>query len=214
MYVPFELETPGDLAGALRALGGATTVTDLLQSPEIAEAAPSLVDSARLFAGLMVCNTATVAGNIACGSPAADLVPPLLSLDADITLASVAERIGKTTHRSALRAKYRGEYAVFGSNPLGLLDGLGAGMSSLAPWGMLRRSVGGGEPRSVAVRAHPGRPAARRLEAAKPGDRPSAPRTRTGGSMGKWHPSNACRMSGVGPDSVGMGPQAALHQGE
>ena len=70
-------------------IGGGTTVTDLLQSSEIAEAAPSLVDSARLFAGLMVRNTATVAGNIACCSPAADLVPPLLSLDADVTLASV-----------------------------------------------------------------------------------------------------------------------------
>jgi len=141
MYVPFELEMPGDLDGALRALaarreaktvaiaggtnlivdmrakrerpdrvvglgrvgelrgmefgadrvsiGGGTTVTDLLQSPEIAKAAPSLVESSRLFAGLMVRNTATVAGNIACGSPAADLVPPLLSLAADITLASV-----------------------------------------------------------------------------------------------------------------------------
>ena len=71
-------------------IGGGTTVTDLLTSPEIAEAAPSLVESSRLFAGLMVRNTATVAGNIACGSPAADLVPPLLSLDADVTLASVA----------------------------------------------------------------------------------------------------------------------------
>ena len=142
MYVPFELEMPRDLAGALNALaagadsqtvpiaggtnlivdmrakrerpdrvvglgavgelrgmefgidrisiGGGTTVTDLLRSPEIAEAAPSLVESSRLFAGLMVRNTATVAGNIACGSPAADLVPPLLSLDADVTLASVA----------------------------------------------------------------------------------------------------------------------------
>ena len=142
MYVPFELEMPSDLAGALNALsaaeqpktvalaggtnlvvdmrakrerpdrvvglgkvgelrgmdfgaqrisiGGGTTVSDLLRSPEMAEAAPSLVESARLFAGLMVRNTATVAGNIACGSPAADLVPPLLSLDADLTLASVS----------------------------------------------------------------------------------------------------------------------------
>ena len=142
MYVPFELEMPRDLAGALNALaagagsctvpiaggtnlivdmrakrerpdrvvglgavgelrgmelgvdrisiGGTTTVTELLRSPGIAEAAPSLVESSRLFAGLMVRNTATVAGNIACGSPAADLVPPLLSLDADVTLASVA----------------------------------------------------------------------------------------------------------------------------
>ena len=139
--MPFDLEMPGDLPGALTALaadgdtktvpmaggtnlivdmrakrerpdrvvglgkvdelrgmdfgadrisiGGGTTVTDLLESPGIAEAAPSLVESSRLFAGLMVRNTATVAGNIACGSPAADLVPPLLSLDADVTLASV-----------------------------------------------------------------------------------------------------------------------------
>ena len=72
------------------AIGGGTTVTDLLRSPAIAEAAPSLIESSRLFAGLMVRNTATVAGNIACGSPAADLVPPLLSLDADITLVSVS----------------------------------------------------------------------------------------------------------------------------
>ena len=70
------------------AIGGATTVSDLLHSAGMAAAAPSLVESARLFAGLMVRNTATVAGNIACGSPAADLVPPLLSLDADVTLAS------------------------------------------------------------------------------------------------------------------------------
>ena len=158
MYAPFELEMPGDLAGALNALavggdaktvpiaggtnlivdmragrerpdrvvalgtvgelrgmefgpervsigggatvmefgpervsiGGGATVTDLLQSPGIAEEAPSLIDSARLFAGLMVRNTATVAGNIACGSPAADLVPPLLTLDADVTLASIS----------------------------------------------------------------------------------------------------------------------------
>ncbi|MDE0382205.1 MAG: FAD binding domain-containing protein, partial [Rhodospirillales bacterium] len=35
-------------------------------------------------------NTGTVAGNIASGSPAADLVPPLLVLDAELELASVS----------------------------------------------------------------------------------------------------------------------------
>lgn len=69
-------------------VGGATTVSDLLASAEIAVAAPSLIESARRFAGQMVRNVATLAGNIACGSPAADLVPPLMSLDADVTLAS------------------------------------------------------------------------------------------------------------------------------
>lgn len=69
-------------------IGSRTTVSDLLNSPVIAESAPSIVDAARVFAGLMVRNTATVGGNIACGSPAADLVPPLLSLDAELTLTS------------------------------------------------------------------------------------------------------------------------------
>ncbi len=71
-------------------IGGRTTVSDLLRSPEIAREAPSLIEAARLFGGLMVRNTGTVAGNIASGSPAADLVPPLLVLDAELTLASVS----------------------------------------------------------------------------------------------------------------------------
>ena len=36
----------------------------------------------------MVRNAATVAGNICSGSPAADVVPPLLACDAEVTLAS------------------------------------------------------------------------------------------------------------------------------
>lgn len=69
-------------------IGGRTTVTDLLRSEAIARTAPSLVESGLVFAGQMVRNAATVAGNIACGSPAADLVPPLMSLDAELTLIS------------------------------------------------------------------------------------------------------------------------------
>lgn len=74
------------LANGRIMLGARTTVSDLVRSPDIATHGASLVDSARVFAGQMVRNTATVAGNIACGSPAADLVPPLLSLDADVLL--------------------------------------------------------------------------------------------------------------------------------
>lgn len=79
-----------ELSGGRMTIGGRTTVSDLLRSPEIAAHGASLVDSARVFAGQMVRNTATVAGNIACGSPAADLVPPLLSLDADVVLTSAS----------------------------------------------------------------------------------------------------------------------------
>lgn len=69
-------------------IGARTTLSELLASPVVAKCAPSIIDSARLFAGQMVRNTATVGGNIACGSPAADLVPPLMSLDADVTMLS------------------------------------------------------------------------------------------------------------------------------
>ena len=79
-----------EFGSARIAIGGRTTVSDLLRSPEIARAAPSLIEAARLFGGLMVRNTGTVAGNIASGSPAADLVPPLLTLDAELTLASAS----------------------------------------------------------------------------------------------------------------------------
>lgn len=89
--------------GRALVIGARTTVSDLLASADIAAAAPSLAQAAGVFAGLMVRNAATVAGNIACGSPAADLVPPLLSLDAEVELA----RAG-ATRRVALAEYYRG----------------------------------------------------------------------------------------------------------
>ena len=70
------------------AIGALTTVTDILRHPDMPKLGPSMVASARLFGGQMVRNTATVAGNVAYGSPAADLMPPLLSLDAEVTLTS------------------------------------------------------------------------------------------------------------------------------
>jgi CO/xanthine dehydrogenase FAD-binding subunit len=70
------------------AMGGGTTVSDILRNARIAGHGASLVEAAGMFAGQMVRNTATVAGNIAYGSPAADLAPPLMALDAEITLKS------------------------------------------------------------------------------------------------------------------------------
>ena len=69
-------------------IGGGTTVGDILRHPDMPTVAPSLVESARVFGGQMVRNQATVAGNVCSESPAADMVPPLLSLDAEICLAS------------------------------------------------------------------------------------------------------------------------------
>ncbi len=67
-------------------MGGSVTVSEILRHPERSRFGPALVGAAEVFAGQMVRNTATIAGNICCGSPAADLVPPLLALDAVVTL--------------------------------------------------------------------------------------------------------------------------------
>lgn len=68
-------------------LGARTTVSDLLGSELVAKLAPSVAEAGGVFAGLMVRNAATVGGNIAAGSPAADLMPPLLALDGEVELA-------------------------------------------------------------------------------------------------------------------------------
>lgn len=72
-------------------IGGRTTLTDILLHPDMRRCAASLVAAIEVFGGQMVRNAATVAGNICYGSPAADLVPPLLALDAEVTLAAAGE---------------------------------------------------------------------------------------------------------------------------
>lgn len=69
-------------------IGSRATVNDLFRSGDIRDTAPALHASAKCFAGHMVRSAATVAGNICYGSPSADLLPPLLCLDAEVTLSS------------------------------------------------------------------------------------------------------------------------------
>ncbi|MEK6710770.1 MAG: xanthine dehydrogenase family protein subunit M [Nitrospinota bacterium] len=68
-------------------LGALTTMTDLLENKLIAREAPILPAMAAKFAGPIIRNRATVAGNLIDGGPAADLVPPLLALKAAVRLA-------------------------------------------------------------------------------------------------------------------------------
>ena len=77
-----------ETAGGRVTIGALTTVSDVMGHPGMAKFGPSMVASARLFGGQMVRNAATIAGNVAYGSPAADMMPPLLSLDAEVTLTS------------------------------------------------------------------------------------------------------------------------------
>ena len=69
-------------------IGGGTTISDLLYDPLIAEHAPALREAAAVFANPLIRNRATVGGNLADASPAADTAPPLLALDAEVELAS------------------------------------------------------------------------------------------------------------------------------
>ena len=75
-----------DLANGQASLGARTTLSQVIANQELGGAAPALVAAAKVFAGTMVRNVATVAGNICSASPAADLVPPLMSLGAEVVL--------------------------------------------------------------------------------------------------------------------------------
>jgi len=67
-------------------VGATTTIAELLRDPLVAEHGGVLRDACRLFAAPPVRNRATVGGNLADASPAADAAPPLLVLDAEVLL--------------------------------------------------------------------------------------------------------------------------------
>ena len=68
-------------------IGATTTVASLLASELVANKAPVLVQAAKDFGSFTIRASATIGGNIANASPAADLVPPLMVMDAELHLA-------------------------------------------------------------------------------------------------------------------------------
>src|SRR5262245_28063639 len=68
-------------------LGALTTLTDLIEHPVIREELPVLPFTARYMGSPAIRNLATVGGNLCNGSPAADLPPVLLALDAEVGVA-------------------------------------------------------------------------------------------------------------------------------
>ncbi len=71
-------------------LGARATIADILNDQGIETDAPALYAALRIFAGTMVRTSATIGGNVCCGSPSADSVPALLTLGADLTLTSTS----------------------------------------------------------------------------------------------------------------------------
>ncbi len=70
-------------------LGALATVSEVLESSVLREHAKVLCDTADCFAGGQIRNTATVGGNICNGSPAGDMIVPLLLLNAEVELVSL-----------------------------------------------------------------------------------------------------------------------------
>jgi CO/xanthine dehydrogenase FAD-binding subunit len=68
-------------------IGGLTTWTDVIRTP-LPKAFDALKAAAREIGSVQIQNRATVAGNLCNASPAADGVPPLLALDAEVELTS------------------------------------------------------------------------------------------------------------------------------
>ncbi len=68
-------------------IGGLTTWSEIVASP-MPRCFDALKSAAREIGGIQIQNRGTVAGNLCNASPAADGVPPLLALDAEIELVS------------------------------------------------------------------------------------------------------------------------------
>ena len=68
-------------------IGALTTWTDIIHS-SLPSSFEALKDAAREIGGIQIQNRGTIAGNLCNASPAADSVPPLLALDAEVELTS------------------------------------------------------------------------------------------------------------------------------
>src|SRR6266849_7327966 len=68
-------------------IGGLTTWSEVLATP-LPSCFDALKNAAREIGGIQIQNRGTVAGNLCNASPAADGVPPLLALDAEVELVS------------------------------------------------------------------------------------------------------------------------------
>jgi CO/xanthine dehydrogenase FAD-binding subunit len=83
-----ELRGVSSDAGYFR-IGGLTTWSEIIRTP-LPRCFDALKSAAREIGGVQIQNRGTVAGNLCNASPAADGVPPMLALDAEVELVSTA----------------------------------------------------------------------------------------------------------------------------
>lgn len=65
-------------------IGALTTISEIVESDVIRKVAPILSSAAQQLGNTLTRNRATIGGNLADASPAADMAPPLMALDAQI----------------------------------------------------------------------------------------------------------------------------------
>jgi len=70
-------------------IGALTCIADISSSPEVRRFGLPLAQAGDDFGSMQLTNKATIGGNLANASPSGDCIPPLYSLDAKLTLASV-----------------------------------------------------------------------------------------------------------------------------
>jgi len=85
------------------ALGALTTHKTIEQSPIFEGPLAALTEAACVVGGHQIRNVATIGGNVVNASPAADLLPPLLALDASVVLVG-----GRGTRRLSIAEFLRG----------------------------------------------------------------------------------------------------------
>lgn len=85
--------------GDMLVIGALTTIEDLRGNDDVQRAAPLLAQACARFASAQIRNAATLGGNLCNASPAGDTLTPLLALDAEIELASLADAGAVHTRR-------------------------------------------------------------------------------------------------------------------
>lgn len=76
------------------AIGALTRISEIANSATIMEKAPVLAEAARSIGSWQIRNRGTIGGNLCNASPAADMAPPLLVLDASLKVVSTeGERV-------------------------------------------------------------------------------------------------------------------------
>jgi xanthine dehydrogenase FAD-binding subunit len=94
--------------GGTLVIGSLVTIARLQKDALVREHAPVLAQVAEQFASQQIRNSATLGGNICNASPAGDMLPALLALDAELELASLAKDGTVSTRRVPIDGFFTG----------------------------------------------------------------------------------------------------------